>query len=404
MPLKTACKLALLALLAGPPAAAQQPARAAQAGPPGTFATPFPTQSFPTAGWQQPGAGGPAAAQQGAQGAPAGWAQPQPGAKGNIPPGYRSVGGTRQAPPPPAEQAGLPGGGGKVMYFHKSADALLADVPPDTGAVALAPVADRVPTAGVPDVPPSLPGIVPPPPARHAVPDRPIPVAPSIPAATAAPRLPVVPSQPAPTYPTAAQAEGQPKPMPGVPAEQKAYPGDKKPDLPNRAEVFQMRDDRVLQRRIIELVQEEIRQRNQTTKQPIQIKDDGSWQFPPLNPVVPPGTPYAIKTIQYPPSKAVYEPMFVVHRRLHFEEKNAERYGWDLGFMQPFVSTAAFYKDTLLWPNSLVSGLRTGFWDTGAGKCLPGSPTPYYLYPPGLTISGTVAEAGLITGLAFIFP
>ena len=91
----------------------------------------------------------------------------------------------------------------------------------------------------------------------------------------------------------------------------------------------------------------------------------------------------------FPPARAVFEPGFVVHRRLHFEEKNTERYGWDLGFVTPFVSTAYFYKDVLLWPNSLASGVVTGFWDTNAGKCLPGSPVPYCFYPPGLTITGT---------------
>src|SRR5262249_19306242 len=36
------------------------------------------------------------------------------------------------------------------------------------------------------------------------------------------------------------------------------------------------------------------------------------------------------------------EPNFVCHRRLYFEEKNAERQGWELGPLQPFVSTAYF--------------------------------------------------------------
>ena len=120
------------------------------------------------------------------------------------------------------------------------------------------------------------------------------------------------------------------------------------------------------------------------------------------DPLVPPGTTYVAKTGSYPPVTAYAEPAFVVHRRLHFEEKNSERYGWDLGIFQPFVSTAAFYKDVLLWPNSLASGLEVGFWDTSAGKCLPGTPVPYYLYPPGLTVSGMTAELGVFTGGAFI--
>lgn len=124
--------------------------------------------------------------------------------------------------------------------------------------------------------------------------------------------------------------------------------------------------------------------------------------FPAAKPVVPPGTPYVAKTGSYPPLTEYIEPAFVVHRRLHFEEKNSERYGWDLGIIQPFVSAAAFYKDALLWPNSLASGLEVGFWDTSAGKCLPGTPVPYYLYPPGLTVTGMAAELGVFTGGAFI--
>ena len=106
----------------------------------------------------------------------------------------------------------------------------------------------------------------------------------------------------------------------------------------------------------------------------------------------------------YEPRKAVYEPNFVVHRRLHFEEKNAERYGWDLGIIQPLVSTLYFYKDALLWPNSLGTGLVTGFWDTSAGKCLPGSPVPYYLYPPEIDLFGATVGAGAIIGVAAILP
>ena len=102
--------------------------------------------------------------------------------------------------------------------------------------------------------------------------------------------------------------------------------------------------------------------------------------------------------------RAQHEALYVVHRRLHFEEKNAERYGWDLGIIQTFVSAAYFYKDVLLWPNSLASGVAYGFWDTNAGKCLPGSPTPYMLYPPGLTITGSVVEGLFVTGVAFAIP
>ena len=112
---------------------------------------------------------------------------------------------------------------------------------------------------------------------------------------------------------------------------------------------------------------------------------------------------YEAKTAKYPPMRQQIEPNFVVHRRLHFEEKNSERYGWDLGWIQPMVSTGYFFKDVLLWPNHLVTGLCNPY-STGAGKCLPGDPVPYYLYPPELSLTGTAFEGVLITGIAFIIP
>ena len=54
-------------------------------------------------------------------------------------------------------------------------------------------------------------------------------------------------------------------------------------------------------------------------------------------------------------------------------------------------------------PATLADGFAEGFWDTSAGKCLPGSPTPYILYPLGLTCSGGLVEGVFITGLSFAF-
>ncbi len=103
----------------------------------------------------------------------------------------------------------------------------------------------------------------------------------------------------------------------------------------------------------------------------------------------------------YAPMQAVLEPSYVVHRRLLFEEKNSERYGWDLGAAQPIVSTVAFFKDTLLWPSKLTSNLDERY-DTSAGKCPPGSPVAYYLYPPNITFRGGLVGAGAIIGTAFL--
>jgi hypothetical protein len=118
----------------------------------------------------------------------------------------------------------------------------------------------------------------------------------------------------------------------------------------------------------------------------------------------PPSIPYRAKTYAYEPRKVTAEPFFVVHRRLYFEERNGERAGWDLGPLSLLTAVSHFYLDTLLFPQTFASGCVNGFWDTSSGKCLPGSPTPYYLYPPGLTLSGSVFEAGIVTGFAFLFP
>jgi hypothetical protein len=264
----------------------------------------------------------------------------------------------------PTERAGA--GAGKVMYFQKPADSLTANLPPAAAdnAPARLPVSDAGRPAALPPVTaPAAPPVIP---------DRPLP----------APRgtLSVQDAQPK----KSTSDKKQPGPL--------APPPGYVTELPSRDKIFLMLDDRTLERAVIDSLERQLQ------------KDLTGFRFPDLTPVVPPGTTYQPKTLAYGPGRVMYEPNYVAHRRLHFEEKNAERAGWDLGIIQPFVSTAYFYKDVALWPNSLASGVRTGFWDTSAGKCLPGSPTPYYLYPPGLTITGSVFEAAVITGIAIVIP
>lgn len=169
--------------------------------------------------------------------------------------------------------------------------------------------------------------------------------------------------------------------------------------LPALSDVFAVPNDERLQ----EVILERLRQDERDAGKDPYSKYPKGLSFPKV-PLVGGGLPFVAKTSTYPPARITYEPLYVVHRRLHFEEKNAERYGWDLGIMQPFISAAYFYKDVLLWPNSLASGVAYGFWSTNAGKCLPGSATPYMLYPPGLTITGSVVEGLFITGVAFAIP
>jgi hypothetical protein len=120
----------------------------------------------------------------------------------------------------------------------------------------------------------------------------------------------------------------------------------------------------------------------------------------------PPKAPVSIKPYEprmYAMAKICAEPRYVSHDRLYFEELNAERYGWDLGWIQPLVSMAHFYTDFIFLPYQMASYPHRQF-ETSAGKCLPGDPVPYILYPPELTLSGIAAEAGVVVGLVAIFP
>lgn len=97
------------------------------------------------------------------------------------------------------------------------------------------------------------------------------------------------------------------------------------------------------------------------------------------------------------------EPNYVCHHRLYFEELNAERYGWDLGLIQPVVSTGYFVKDVLLWPQHIATRPHQRY-ECSAGHCMPGDPVPYLIYPPEWSVSGSVVEAGTIVALYALIP
>jgi hypothetical protein len=99
----------------------------------------------------------------------------------------------------------------------------------------------------------------------------------------------------------------------------------------------------------------------------------------------------------------VVEPCYTAYGRLYFEERNSERYGWDLGFVQPFVSAGYFFKDVLLLPYHMGTD-PFRHYDANTGYCLPGDPIPYVLYPPGLSATGLVAEGATWVGISALFP
>ena len=355
-----------------------------------------------------------------------------------IPRGYQPRTPPPQAQPRPTAPALPSAGGGRVMYFQKPADALTVLGGPgssDAGAVARS--NDPAPTPGafpVSDVPP--PTLPPPPPSRYLPQERPIASPPPV-------QLNPTYYQP-PTDPSVAllQPGLDKEPIPPSKAFKMQIPeapgGASVTKLPPRESIFMVYDDTQLERAIVErLVQDRIAQQQkqlQDARDLLKLKtdpkeialqeqviaglekalqelkalknptDDPSYRFPALPVVSPKDVTYKSKTWAYEPRQVLVEPGYVVHRRLHFEERNHERSGWDLGPLSTLVGVTHFGRDLLMWPQSLASGCVYGFWSTSAGKCLPGSPSPYNLYPPGLTVTGSVFEAGVLTGAAFFLP
>jgi hypothetical protein len=103
------------------------------------------------------------------------------------------------------------------------------------------------------------------------------------------------------------------------------------------------------------------------------------------------------------PMQVLIEPSYVMHRRLFFEHKNTERAGWDFGPAQPIISSLHFYKDIVLLPSKMASNFLEPY-ETSAGKCLPGSPTPLLWYPPEITAFGGTVGAAAIVGTVALFP
>jgi hypothetical protein len=126
-----------------------------------------------------------------------------------------------------------------------------------------------------------------------------------------------------------------------------------------------------------------------------QERRDAGGTDPIIFPEKPTLTDEPFQTRKVEPVVCLAEPNYVVYRRLYFEEKNAERYGWDLGPVQPFVSSLYFFKDLALFPHNFGSYPCRRF-ETSAGQCLPGDPVPYLIYPPELTGSGLLTELGFV--------
>lgn len=89
------------------------------------------------------------------------------------------------------------------------------------------------------------------------------------------------------------------------------------------------------------------------------------------------------------------EPYYVCHGRLYLEDLNTERYGWELGVLQPFFSAGKAWADMAFLPYKFMTRPCQRY-DCSAGKCFPGDPVPLLLYPPELSATGAGWEASMI--------
>ena len=123
----------------------------------------------------------------------------------------------------------------------------------------------------------------------------------------------------------------------------------------------------------------------------------------PAFPDYPPVTPDKYYGRKWPQFSEVVEPNYVHYDRLYFEQKNTDRYGWDLGIVSPLVESLAFGKDVALLPYHMATDPFRRY-ESSAGYCLPGDPVPLLLYPPELSATGATAEVATIFALIAMFP
>lgn len=106
---------------------------------------------------------------------------------------------------------------------------------------------------------------------------------------------------------------------------------------------------------------------------------------------------------KWDPLRLEVAPYYVCHGRLPFQQLNFERYGWDLGIIQPVICTGLFLFDFATLPYQLAMEPCRCF-EYNTGWCLPGDPVPLLLYPPELSATGFAAEVATIVTLVVVFP
>jgi hypothetical protein len=118
----------------------------------------------------------------------------------------------------------------------------------------------------------------------------------------------------------------------------------------------------------------------------------------PVEPVI--GTePYAGR--RFHQMVTTVEPAYICHKRLLFQQANFERFGWDVGAIQPSLHLLIFWYDMVFLPYHIWERPCQDF-DCTAGRCLPGDPTPFRIPRERFSLSGLAAEIGTFFGGAFI--
>jgi hypothetical protein len=110
-----------------------------------------------------------------------------------------------------------------------------------------------------------------------------------------------------------------------------------------------------------------------------------------------------LRSLTWPAKSFLVEPSYVCYGRLLFEQRNAERYGWDFGPIHPLFAGGLFFADVALLPYNLARN-PCQWCECSAGLCLPGDPVPLLCYLPNPSVTGLVAEAATIAALLAIFP
>lgn len=155
--------------------------------------------------------------------------------------------------------------------------------------------------------------------------------------------------------------------------------------MPGPEELFRLQSDAALFERM--------------RQQARSAKKKGRLEFP-EDPVLSTETYYGRA---WPPMHEIVEPNYVCYRRTYFEQKNFERYGWDLGIVTPLICAGKFYADVFFLPYHLGTE-PWRHYECNAGYCLPGDPVPLYLYPPRLSLTGAASQAAALTGGFYTFP